>query len=212
MKKVTALQVQKRNPNRVNVFLDGVYAFAIARITAGWLHLGQELTEEKIKQLLSSDQIEMAMQRAYRFLSYRPRSEQELRQNLNKHQVGENVIDQVVQRLKNDLLINDEDFARQWVENRNEFRPRGRRLLRYELHHKGVADQVIDHTLQQLNEEQLAQTAARKQARKYRGLQWVDFRRKMSAFLARRGFNYEVISSTIPQIWEEQSHSPLDHS
>ena len=212
MKKVTALKVQKRNPKRVSVYLDGEYAFGLARIVAGWLHLEQELSEEKIAELLTSDQIEVAMQRAGNFLSYRPRSELEVRQNLNKHQVDENIIAQVVHRLKRDHLINDEEFARMWVENRSEFRPRGKRLLRYELYQKGIDEQIIQNVLQYVDEEKLASQAARKQAQKYRNLEWPDFRKKMSGFLARRGFNYEVISLTIQNVWEDHLHSPQEYS
>ena len=55
MKKITALQVQKRNPNRVNIHLDGEFAFGVARIVAAWLRIGQELSEEKIGQLQAED-------------------------------------------------------------------------------------------------------------------------------------------------------------
>ena len=99
-----------------------------------------------------------------------------------------------------------------WVENRNEFRPRGKRLLRYELYQKGIDEQIIQNVLQYVDEEKLASQAARKQARKYRDLEWPDFRKKMSGFLARRGFNYEVISLTIQNVWEEHLHSPQEYS
>src|SRR5210317_1123984 len=71
MKKITALTIQKRNPNRVNVHLDGEFAFGLARITAAWLRVGQELTPEKIALLKEEDAAEVALQRAFRFLSYR---------------------------------------------------------------------------------------------------------------------------------------------
>ena len=51
MKKITALTAQKRNPNRVNIYIDGEYAFSLARIVAAWLRVGQELDEEKLKKL-----------------------------------------------------------------------------------------------------------------------------------------------------------------
>ena len=81
MKKITALQVQKRNPNRVNVHLDGEYAFGLARIVAAWLKVGQTLEEEKISELQADDARERAMQQAMLFLSYRARSEKEIRDN-----------------------------------------------------------------------------------------------------------------------------------
>ncbi len=210
-KKITALKVQKRNKNRVNVFLDGEFAFGLTRIVASWLQVGQELSDEKIKDLQSKDEVEIALQRALRYLSYRPRSEKEVRQNLNKHDFSDTVVDEIIQRLKRNQLVDDTAFARMWVENRSEFRPRGAYALRMELRQKGLPDGEIDQALSDLNEEQLALKAARKQVRKYRGLEQQDFRNKMSGFLARRGFNYAIISSIIPTLWEEQKHSLEDH-
>jgi len=83
-KKITGLKLQKRNKNRVNVYLDGEFAFGLSRIVAAWLHTGQELSDEKIAELLSKDDVEIALQRALNFLSYRARSEKEVKQILSE--------------------------------------------------------------------------------------------------------------------------------
>ena len=106
MKKITALEVQKKNPNRVNIHLDGEFAFGLARIVAAWLRVGQELSEEKIEQLQAEDARERAFQQAMLFLSYRARSESEIRQNLRKHEIPEAVIDQTLDRLRRNDSIN----------------------------------------------------------------------------------------------------------
>ena len=88
-KKITALKLQKRNKDRVNVYLDDEFAFGLSRIVAAWLRTGQELTEEKIAELQAQDNVEVALQRALNFLSYRPRSEEEVRRNLTyRHRHG----------------------------------------------------------------------------------------------------------------------------
>ena len=202
-KKVTALKLQKRNKNRVNVYLDGEFAFGLSRIVAAWLSVGQEVTEEKIEDLKAKDNVEVALQRALNYLSYRPRSEKEVRDNLKKHEYPDEIIDQIIDRLKRGNLVDDENFAELWVENRNEFRPRGSTLLRIELRRKGVPDQVIAHALEEQDEDALALKAGRKKARRYRHLEWQDFRKKMTGFLARRGFHYGIIAEVLPQIWEE---------
>lgn len=202
-KKITALKLQKRNKNRVNVYLDGDYAFGLSRIVAAWLHTGQELSEEKIAELKSKDDVEIALQRAMNFLSYRARSEQEVRQNLKKHGHAEIVIDEIIDRLKRGRLVDDQVFAETWVENRSEFRPRGSQMLRVELRQKGIQDQVIADVLGQIDESALALKAARKKARRFQSLEWQDFRKKMNGFLARRGFHYGVISEVLPKVWEE---------
>jgi regulatory protein len=210
-KKITALKIQKKNKNRVSVYLDGEYAFGLSRIVAGWLSVGQQLSEEKIKELKAKDSVEVAMQKALNFLSYRPRSENEVRQNLKiKHGIDEGIIDQIITRLERGGLVDDSSFAELWVENRSEFRPRGSRALRMELRQKGIDEQTIAHTLADLDEEQLALKAARKQARKYKQLDWLEFRKKLTGFLARRGFNYGVIAEVAPKVWDEISSQQPD--
>ena len=150
---VTAMKVQKRNPQRVNVYLDGEYAFGLARITAAWLQIGQQLSDEKIAQLKAQDSHEAAYQKALGFLDYRPRSSAEVRKNLEKHGYDPEVIEQVLERLGRSGLVNDGQFAQTWVDNRSEFRPRGRRLLSMELRQKGLDDEAIETALSGLDEE-----------------------------------------------------------
>lgn len=203
MKKITALVAQKRNPNRINVHLDGEYAFSLARIVAAWLRVGQELEEEKIKQLQTEDARERAIQQALLFLSYRSRSESEIRQNLRKHEIPEDIIEQTLQRLRQDGLANDDQFAQAWVENRSTFRPRSRRMLAMELRQKGLADEAVSSALEDVDDEALAYEAAQKRILRLKDMEWVDFRKKLSEFLARRGFSYSVITSVVTRIWNE---------
>lgn len=200
---VTAMKVQKRNPKRVNVYLDGEYAFGLARITAAWLQIGQQLSDEKIAQLKAQDSHEAAYQKALGFLDYRPRSSAEVRKNLEKHGYDPDVIAQVLERLGHSGLVNDEQFAQTWVDNRSEFRPRGRRLLSMELRQKGLDDEAIESALSELDEEELAYQAAIKYQRKLQGLPKPDFRRKLAGFLARRGFGYNVIEPVLQRVWQE---------
>jgi regulatory protein len=203
MKKITALVVQKRNPNRVNVHLDGEYAFGLARIVAVWLRVGQELDEEKLKRLQVEDARERAVQQALLFLSYRARSESEIRQNLRKHEMPEEVIEETIARLRQDGLANDGQFAQAWVENRSTFRPRSRRMLAMELRQKGLDDEAVSSALEDVDDEPLAYEAAKKRAPRLKSLEWVDFRKKLSEFLARRGFSYSVIAPVVTRIWNE---------
>ncbi|MBU1661599.1 MAG: RecX family transcriptional regulator [Chloroflexi bacterium] len=206
-RKITALKAQKRNPQRVNVFLDGEFAFGLSRIEAAWLQIGQELSAEKIRELQAADHKETAYQKALNFLSYRPRSENEVRQNLRKHNISDEAIPDVLDRLRRNGLVDDTQFAQTWVENRSEFRPRGRRALRMELRQKGIGDDIIEDVFQDLDEDALAYRAALKQFRKYRGLEQPDYRRKMSDFLARRGFGYGVAAPVVERVWAEEQYN-----
>lgn len=207
---ISALRVQKRNPQRVNVYLDGVYAFGLARIVAAWLQIGQELSDEKITQLRSEDEVEAAYQHALKYLSYRPRSRAEVRTNLQKHGTPDLVIDGVLERLLRSGMIDDERFARIWTENRSEFRPRSRRALTYELRQRGLDQEIIGQTIESLDDGELAYQAAQKKARSLAALEYAVFRQKLLGFLARRGFSYEDSEPAVQRIWAE-SH-PNDKS
>ncbi len=207
VQKITALKAQKHNPDRVSVYLDGEYAFGLFRVVAAWLQVGQELGEEKIRQLHQAEAGEKAYQRALNFLSYRVRTESEVRRNLNKHDTPESVIEEVLERLRRNRLVDDQQFANSWVENRSEFRPRGRRALQSELRQKGVDQEVIEEVLQDLDEEELAYQAAKKSVRKYLRFEWPEFRKKLLGFLARRGFNYAVAAPAVERVWAEEQEN-----
>lgn len=210
MAKITAIESQKRDPNRVNIHIDGKYAFSLARIVAAWLRVGQELSEEKTASLQAEDMRERAYQQALIFLSYRARSESEIRQNLRKHEFSNEAIEQTLERLRANRLADDDQFAHAWVENRNTFRPRSRRALQVELRQKGLSDEAAQSALAGLDEEALAYEAGLKKARRLEVLEWNEFRKKLSEFLARRGFPYSVITSVVTRIWNE-TH-PEKHS
>jgi len=198
------MKVQLKNKGRVNIFLDGEFAFGLTRLVAGWLKVGQELDEKKIAELHAEDESEMAYIRALNFLSYRPRSIAEIERNLRKYKVPETIIPAIIERLKEKNFVNDHDFAKMWVENRNTFRPRGKRALRLELRQKGILDEDIQSILDDLvDEEALAYQAGIKKAKKLANLEWQDFRRKLGAFLARRGFSYSIISPLLRPLWDE---------
>ncbi len=204
MPKITAIKIQRKNKERVNIFLDGEFAFGLTRIVAGWLQIGQILDEEKIAELQAEDEREMAYIRALNFLSYRPRSIAEIERNLRKYKVPEEIIPAAIERLKKQNFVNDQEFAKMWVENRNTFRPRGKRALRLELRQKGISDENIQPILDDLvDEESLAYQAGIKKAQKLANLEWQDFRRKLAAFLARRGFSYGIISPLLRPLWDE---------
>ncbi|WKZ36068.1 MAG: RecX family transcriptional regulator [Anaerolineales bacterium] len=209
MKKITAMQPQK-NRNRVNIHLDGEFAFGLARITAAWLKPGDMLSDEKIASLQADDARERAYQQAMLFLSYRARSEKEIRQNLLKHEIPEDVIGQTLEKLRESGLANDNQFARVWVENRSTFRPRSRRALTMELRQKGLDDETVQAAVSNVDEDALAYESARKRAGRLKGQEWGEFRKKLSEYLARRGFPYSVIAPVVTQVWNE-AHAEEKH-
>lgn len=203
MPKITAIEPQKRNPQRVNIYLDGEFAFGLTRLVAAWLRVGDELNAEKIASLQEADAREQALQYALRLLAYRPRSQAEVRQRLEQRGWNERTIEETLERLRQNGLLNDAAFAHSWVENRHTFRPRGRRLLIQELRQKGLDEQTIQDALSDTDEEEAAYTAARTRAQRLKGLEPRLFYRRLTTYLVRRGFSYETAGTIARRLWEE---------
>lgn len=201
---ITALSLQKRNPRRVNVYLDGEFAFGLSRLVAAWLQVGQKLSEEKVAELLAQEEHEQAYERALRLLRLRPRSVQEIRQRLRRQGIHEGVIQSVIERLTRSGLLDDGAFAQAWVENRNTFRPRSRRALTHELRLHGVESSVIESALQDVDDEAMAYRLAQKKARQLSRATWPEFNAKLHRYLAQRGFDYSLNQQVIVRLWREQ--------
>jgi len=197
---ITALETQKRNRKRVSVFLDGEYAFGLAAEEATRLHIGQQLSDVEVEGLLEADRLQTVYQRALHFLSYRPRSVEEVRRNLTDKGFSEDAVEATLRRLEEAGLLDDREFARFWVEQRRDFRPRSIAMLRHELRQKGVPPAVISHALTDLDEDELAYETACRFAGRLSSLPLDEFRRKLNGYLARRGFPFSATKTAVNRL------------
>lgn len=204
MPTVTNLQVQKRNKQRVSVFLDGAFAFGLPRPVAEKLRIGQELDDAKLAEIHGEATIEAAKQSAMRFISYRPRSSAEIRRNLHKKEYEPAIIEQTVAWLEKVNMVDDSAFARYWVEQRETFKPRSHYALRQELQQKGVARELIDEVLSAVDEEASARRAAETRANRWQHLPEDQFRAKIGRFLQSRGFGYGIIRQVTDELWQQE--------
>jgi regulatory protein len=202
--RITALRHQKHDSERINVYLDGEYAFALPALLAAALQVGQEMNDDQIAALQAEDAEEQAHNRALRFLSYRPRSVAEVRQNLEKHRTSPDVVELVIQRLLAAGYVDDQAFARQWVADRERFRPRAPVALRQELRLKGVPDDIIAQALVSLDSESSAYHAGATYARRLSTLDQRVYRQKLGAYLLRRGFQHDDVWPVVDRLWQEQ--------
>jgi len=203
MGRITAIEPQARHAQRFNLYLDDKFALGLSALVAARLHVGQTLSDAELAALERAEAYETAHEQALRFLEPRPRSSAELKQHLRKKRVGEDTIDQVIARLTEAGLLNDQAFAKYWVENRETFRPRAGRALRFELKRKGVADPAIKQALGTIDESESAYRAGAARAPRWRDLERREFMEKLGAFLVRRGFSYETAKEAAKRLWEE---------
>ena len=200
MDTITDIKPQRRDKNRVNVFLNGRFAFSLAYNQAKALTVGQGLSQVVMANLLENDSVDKAYEKAIRFIGYRPRSILEVRNRLIKYGIESEMIEKVISRLQEENVLNDTDFALLWVENRRTFRPRGKLLLRKELLAKGINDSDIEIALSKVEESADARQLAYSKLSKYDGLSLDSLRKKIWSLLSRRGFDYSVVNDLVREI------------
>jgi regulatory protein len=205
MKTITSIEGNKRKGERASIFLDGLFAFSLGRnvVEEHGLHPWQVLSDSQVEELASTDTYVKCLDAALRLLRYRPRSESEIRTRLSRR-FNTEAIEGVIFQLRARQMIDDVTFATFWREERDSFSPRSRQLLKAELRHKGVDPEIIDDALDGINDDENAYRAAQRRMRALVKEDYENFRRKMGAFLRRRGFGYEVIKHTTERIWQER--------
>jgi len=197
---ISAIKPQKKKKNRFNIYLDGKFVFGLPAeiLVKENLSVGRELSSREINNLIFKNRLGKSLDRVYHFLSYRPRSEREVWDYLKKKEVDRKVAGKVINKLEKLGYIDDLEFTRWWVEQRSIFRPRGKRALMMELWQKGVEQEVIDQVLDELVDETvLAKKAVKKKIVTWQKLPWRERRRKLSDYLARRGFSWEAIKEIV---------------
>lgn len=207
---ITDLVLQQGDQQRVNVFIDGVFAIGVSLVVVQdlRLHKGQQLSPADWERLEAAEQHARAWNTALALLSRRARTERELRERLRKKGFADAPIDAVVRRLRELELIDDAQFARQWIATRQHLRPRGALALRQELRAHGLAPQIVEQALSEQidaeSERHACARVARSVLRRYAGeADWPSFQRKLGSYLLRRGFTFETIKPILAELWRE---------
>ncbi|MCH7541357.1 RecX family transcriptional regulator [Patescibacteria group bacterium] len=220
MGKITNIAQQKKDPKRFNVYVGEQFAFGISANLRfeKRLEISQRLSEKQIQNLIEADQIERLLNKGLNILSFRPRSEKEIRDYLlRKGKLKEvrseaekdqykSSLEKVISRLKKLKQINDYAFAKWWVDQRTRFKPRGPYVIRGELLAKGVSREVVDELTNIKKEDQihLALTAASKKISAYKKLEEVNFRKKLESYLVGRGFSWEIAKNAVDTITDKR--------
>ena len=208
--RVTAIRKQRRE-GRVNLYLDGRFALALTldALAAAGLRVGDEIDDDVLRSLRRNAAGTDTVAAAMRLLSYRPRSETELRQRLARRGAPADLVDGAISRLRELGLVDDAAFARAWVEGRSRLSPRSRRLLRRELQAKGIDGEAAHEALGRLDDEDAALRAAERRADAMWGLPYPEFRRRLGDFLRRRGFDSATVRHTVERLWQDGAGSQL---
>ena len=204
--KITALSPQKHDPDRVSVFVDGAFRMGLSAevALAAGLRVGGAVDEARLAELERRDLVWQAREAALRLLAVRPRSAAELARRLRMKGYGPDVGEEVIGRLRELGMIDDAAFAGTLVRDRVRLRPQGARRLASELRQKGVDDETARAAIRETMEGECTdeRELARRAAQKWRPRADEEperARRRLHGFLARRGFDGEVIREVVDE-------------
>lgn len=204
--KITKIEKQKKRKDRFNVYADEEFICGLSENTIidEALTIGQEIDQKEIEKLVEKDQSAKAMDKAIRFLGYRARTEKEVYNKLLAKEFDEKVIKKTIRKLKEMDYLSDIEFAKAWIKDRINIKPEGKKLLQIELRQKGIEEEMAKEQLEKLVDEKtermMAQKALDKALKQYNKLPSREKRQKITAYLARRGFNWELIKELLDRL------------
>ncbi len=207
-KKITQIVVQKKRKNRCSIFLDDEFGFGLHQdvVFKYGLKKGDSLTDEQIEEILYSEEKKKAKERALNFLSHRDRSEKEMRTKLKDIGFDEKIYEWVIDDLKRIKLIDDEKVALHFANTKMITRPMGEFLLKRELNQKGISNELIEQTVEQVYRERdqltIAVELACQRKRQLKNIEEAKAKKRVSDLLMRRGFNWDIVSQILEQ-WDE---------
>ena len=202
---ITAISPQKKHRNRYSIFVDNQFYAGVDAAVVEQLNLkkGLEVDSAKLATILEQEEYQRAKTYLFRLLSRRLYSCAEVRKKLNDRGYEPELIEKIITEFINQDWLDDTQFATQWVESRIRFKPRGIALIRRELIQKGIAKEVITEVLAKYTDSEAefdrALTALKKKKNYTTEPDRIKRKRKIYAYLARRGFNPDTINQVMNQ-------------
>lgn len=198
MGRITDIKEQVKRTDRVSIYVDGTYKFSLAKDQAAQLGLqiGQQLDESDINKLVEDSKFGKLRDNTFKWISLRPRSENEIQQYLRRKTDDEALRERVIEMLNSLGYVDDEKFARSWIQHRILLKPISKVRLKQELLQKRVSMPIIDALLDETEMDELESV---KEIIIKRGHRYDD-RQKLKAYLARQGFSYDVIKKALAEL------------
>lgn len=205
--KITKIETQKRNLDRVNIYIDDQFAFGLTDILRYKYDLfsGKEVTQEFIDDVLKAEEQNKVINHALKLLSYRSRSEKEIYDKLKEKGYDEDKIENAIKYCIEKNYINDKDFAEAFIRDKININKLGSQRIKYELISKGVSSNIIDEVLEPNHEEELnmAMELALKKIHSYRNDDYNAIYRKLGGYLQRRGYSFDIIRKVLNNVLDK---------
>jgi regulatory protein len=203
MSLITSISPQKKHRNRYSLFVDQQFFAGVDAAVVEILGLkkGLEVDTKKLTTILEQEEYQRAKNYLFRLLSRRLYSCAEVRKKLTERGYEPELIEKVIAEFINRDWLDDTQFATQWTESRIRFKPRGIALIRRELFQKGIEKEVINEVIAKYTDSEAeldrAVTALKKKKNYTTEKDPIKRKRKIYAYLARRGFNSETIDKVL---------------
>lgn len=202
---ITKIARQKNNPERYNIYIEEKYAFAVDEtiLVKYQLSKGKVLEEFERDEIVFDDEVRKAFNKAIQFLSFRMRSEHEVKKKLLDAEYGEAVVLEAIQKLYQLGFLNDESFSKALLETQKKTGKKGPRAIQQELNKKGIEKSLQEEVLESYTEEdqiQIAQILAEKIANQQSSKTPRQVKQKIQDTLLRKGYSYAIISKVISEI------------
>lgn len=214
---ITDIRRQKKNPNRVSIYIDEKFAFGLPKdlVPQFALRKGMFLSKNKEKDILESALVIRAKEVALHYLSYKPRTEHEVRTKLLDKGFEEELAEQVVERFRTLKYLNDEQYAQMFAASQLRSKGRGPKRIRMELKRKGVEEELIELALVLLEETKDVLGELRPRAEK----KWTTLqkeperhkrRKKFQEYIVRQGFDFGIASQLLEELQMQVQASDAD--
>ncbi|MBM7717051.1 recombination regulator RecX [Siminovitchia sp. FSL H7-0308] len=202
---ITKISTQKQKGARYNIFLDEQYAFSVDEdvLIRFQLKKGKQITDLEITQIQHADEIRKAFHVALRFLSFRMRSEQEIRSHLKKKDWDDSIIDAVLHQLRQEKLTDDLEFAKAYVRTAMNMGRKGPAVIQQELLKKGIKEPVLEAAMEEYTRDQQIANAivlGNKFAKQHHKLSERMRKQKVEYALSTKGFPFEIINEAMNKI------------
>ncbi len=196
--KISAIKQQVKRADRYSIYVDGSYSFSLgeAELLKLGIHSGQEITDEQITEYQGASAYGKLFDKILNLLSFRLRSEWELRDYLRRKEAEPEVVDAIIERLRRNGYVDDEQFARRWIENRHLLKPTSNRKLSLELRQKRIPNDVIARVLATDETDELSTLRLVVEKKRHR---YPDTN-KFVQYLARQGYGYQDIKTVLSEI------------
>lgn len=201
MANITNIQAQKKRPGYYNLFVDDRFFCSLSDLQLAGLDLkiGQIVTQAKLDIIKNNSDQRKVYDRALFYLQYGPRTISQMQTYLEKKGYNQNHINSVIDRLKKENYLNDNDFAQSWIRTRQSLKPRSKKMLKLELIKKGLDKKIIENALSSNDEIDEKETIKKLVDKKMKQIKYKD-KQKLISFLARQGFSYADIKEVLEEI------------